>query len=235
MKKAMWTIKNSILKNISPSNNCKDTDIFYRDYRFFFYLLTFHTALLVASNAAGSKMIALPHGLAASATVFSYMGTFVILSAISELFGKRYAALTINVGLVALILSVIFFQISIHSKPAPFWKDQLSYQITLGSSWRILLGGWTAYMVSQHLDRWGFFKIKEINNSDKYLWLRSLGGTVLGQLIDTIIFISIAFYGSIPLFPSIIGQYIIKLVLAIATIPMVYLIVYFEKALNTDK
>ena len=58
-------------------------------------------------------MIAVPGGLAASATVFSYMATFVILDTISELFGKRYSAITINVGLTALVVSVLFFQLSV--------------------------------------------------------------------------------------------------------------------------
>jgi uncharacterized integral membrane protein (TIGR00697 family) len=199
----------------------------------FIYLLTFHTALLVASNAGGAKMIALPGGLAASATVFSYMGTFVILDAISELFGKKFSIIAINVGLTALVVSVLFFQLSIASAPAPFWKGQEGYVATLGSSWRILLGGWTAYMVSQRIDLWSFFKIRNITGGKYGLWSRALGSTVIGQLIDTIIFITIAFYGSFPLMPAIIGQYLLKLILAVITTPLVYMVVGLGRSLIT--
>lgn len=189
----------------------------------FLYLLTFHTALLVASNAAGTKMIALPGGLAASATVFSYMVTFVVLDIVSELYGKKYSKLVINVGLGALILSVAFFQFSIIAPAADFWSHQDAYEATLGSTLRILIGGWTAYMVSQYLDVWLFFRVKSTKTGRNKLWLRALVSTAIGQFIDTCIFITIAFYGVFPILPAIAGQYILKLILAIISLPIVYI------------
>lgn len=194
-----------------------------RKLKLLIYLITLHTALLVASNAAGAKMIAVPAGLAASATVFSYMATFVVLDVVAELFGKQYSRLVINVGLGALIVSVSFFQLSIAAPAADFWKDQQAYETTLGSSWRILLGGWTSYTVSQYLDVWSFFKIKETDIGKNRLWLRAFGSTTIGQLIDTCIFITIAFYGKFPILPAIAGQYLLKIVLAIFSVPIIYL------------
>src|SRR5687768_624203 len=90
----------------------------------FIFLLTLHTALLVASNAGGAKMIALPGGLAASATVFSYMATFAILDVIADRYGRKYAQITINLGLIGLVTSVVFYQLTIAAPPADFWKGQ---------------------------------------------------------------------------------------------------------------
>jgi queuosine precursor transporter len=200
----------------------------------FVSLLTLHTGLLVASNAAGSKMIGLPFGLAASATVFSYALTFLILDAIAELFGREYSKLTINVGLGAVFMSVIFFSIAIAAPSADFWKNQEAYETVLGSAWRILLGGSVAYLVGQHLDVWSFFKFKDSQFGGKYLWWRSLASTAFSQFFDTIIFITISFAGLFPIMPAIAGQYAIKLILAIVTTPAIYLLVRWARKTVSD-
>lgn len=207
--------------------------------RVIIYLTTIHTALLVASNAAGAKMIELPGGFAASAAVFSYMITFVILDIVTELFGKKVAKMVISVGLLALMISVLFFQVAILAPAATFWDQQAAYEATLGSSWRILLGGWLAYLVGQNLDVWLFVKLRESKILGSSLWVRAIASTAIGQFIDTCIFIAIAFYGAFPLLPAIAGQYMIKLILAAISVPLVTLGVrvgqkYLSEA-ETDK
>ena len=201
-----------------------------RSFRVFVVLLTIHTTLVISSNAAGSKIIALPGGLAASATVISYMLSFVLLGSIAELFGRAYARRVVNLGLSAMAISVAFFELAIHLPGAAFWAHQEAYSEVLGSSLRLLLGGWSAYLLGQHLDVWGFFLIKRSRLGGDRLWLRSLGSTLIGQLIDTAVFITIAFYGTVPLLPTIAGQYLIKLVIASLTTPVIYLAVGWGRA-----
>lgn len=129
--------------------------------RYFLFLLSFHTALLISSNAAGSKIFALPFGFSASATVISYMASFIILDSAAELYGKVYSRMMISLGLTALIVSVVVFELAIALPPASFWTGQQSFETTLGSSWRIVAGGWASYIISQNLDLWTFFMIKK--------------------------------------------------------------------------
>lgn len=201
-----------------------------KNIRVFIVLTTIHTSLVISSNAAGSKLIALPAGLAASATVISYMLSFVLLGSIAELFGRAYARLVVNLGLAAMAISVAFFELSIHLPAAPFWTHQDAFEQVLGSSPRLLLGGWAAYLLGQHLDVWGFFLIKRTRFGGEQLWLRSWGSTLIGQLIDTAVFITIAFAGQAPLIPAIIGQYLVKLVIATATTPAIYAAVGWGRA-----
>lgn len=217
------------LPNSQERGNSSPEDAPPKNLRVFVLLLTLHTALLVASNAGGAKMIAVPGGLAASATVFSYMATFAILDVIAELYGKKYSQLTINLGLLGLVLSVVFYQLTIAAPPADFWKGQEAYELTLGTAWRILLGGWTAYMVAQYLDVWGFLRLKQSAFGAKNLWWRSWASTALAQILDTVIFMFVAFYGVFPLLPAIAGQYILKLILAAIAIPVIYGIVAWAK------
>lgn len=200
-----------------------------RQYKYFLLLMTLHTAVLISSNAAGAKLIALPLGLTASATVMAYMLSFIILDTIAELYGKSYSKFVINIGLLAVALSVAFFELSIYLPPAEVWKNQEAFQAVLGSSWRILLGGWTAYLVSQHLDVWTFFKIRNTPFGGRHLWFRVWASILIGQLIDTVIFMVVAFGGVFPLIPAIIGQYLVKLAIVTIATPLVSVGVYLGR------
>ena len=196
-----------------------------KDSSILIILVSLNTALLVASNAAGAKMIAVFGGLAASATVFSYALSFIFTDIISELYGSKRANYAVRIGFIGLLVSVIFFTISIAAPGASFWHNQEAYKTTLGLGPRLLLGGWTAYMVSQHLDVWIFHKLKRMTNG-KHLWLRNNGSTLISQFVDTCIFITIAFYGIFPIVPAIFGQYSIKVIIAVLDTPIVYFAVY---------
>ncbi|SDN20312.1 queuosine precursor transporter [Desulfonauticus submarinus] len=199
-----------------------------KDIKILITLISLNTALLVASNAAGAKMISVFGNLAASATVFSYAFSFVFTDIISEIYGKQKASFAVKIGFLGLLISVIFFTISIAAPPASFWKNQKAYETTLQLGPRMLAGGWTSYMVSQHLDVWIFHKLKHLTNG-KHLWLRNNGSTLISQFIDTCIFITISFYGVFPIIPAIAGQYLIKVIIALLDTPIVYCAVYYIK------
>ncbi len=186
-------------------------------------LIGLNVALLVASNAAGAKMIAVFGGLAASATVFSYSITFAITDTISEVFGRRAAKLCVRISIVGALFSVLLYTIAIAAPAASFWTMQDAYAATLGNAPRILLGGFASYIVSQHLDVWLFEYFKRLTNG-KHLWLRNNASTLISQFVDTVIFIKVAFYGVFPIQEAILGQYIIKVFIAGLDTPLVYLL-----------
>jgi uncharacterized integral membrane protein (TIGR00697 family) len=198
-----------------------------RRLRFFLVLMSLHTSLLITSTLAGAKIFALPFGLTASATVISYMLTFVMLDAIAELYGKQYSRFVIYIGLVGMALSALYFEVAILLPPAGSWIHQPALEVILGSSWRIWIGGWVAYMLSQNFDLWSFLKLKQ--TPFKSLAVRAWVSMVVGQLLDTIVFMVIAFYGTLPLAPAIVGQYLIKLVFATVATPLVSLLVLSGK------
>jgi uncharacterized integral membrane protein (TIGR00697 family) len=200
-------------------------DIGHARTRAFVYLMTIHSAVLVASNAGGSKIIALPGGLAASATAMSYIMSFVILDSIAEIFGRSYSRTVINVGLLAGLVSVVFFELAIALPPSPAWHNQAAYEQVLGSSPRILVGGWSAYLLSQYIDLYSFLSLKATRLGGRFLWLRAWGAMAVSQIVDTVIFVTIAFYGVVPLLSTMVGQYLVKMVFASVATPIVYLFV----------
>jgi queuosine precursor transporter len=189
--------------------------------KYFLCLMTLHSSLLVTSTIAGSKVFALPFGLTASATVLSYMLTFVILDSIAELYGRIYSRFVINLGLLGMAISAAYFQFAIMLPPAEFWKEQRAFEAILGSSWRIWLAGWTAYLLSQYLDLWSFLKLKDMARGRGSLVFRAWASMLMGQLIDTTIFVTGAFYGTDPVGSIIIGQFLVKVAIITCASPLV--------------
>lgn len=196
-----------------------------RRTRFFLGLLTLHTALLVTCTIAANKFFALPFGTGASGTVFSYVLTFVALDTIAELYGREYSRLVINFGLAAMLLSALYLQLVIWLPPAKNYDKQAALEAIMGSSFRVWLGGWVAYMISQHLDLWSFLRLKEWPLHRVSLPARAWISMVLGQMVDTSIFMTIAFLGTYPVLPMILGQFAVKLAMTTLTTPLVPLVV----------
>ena len=192
-----------------------------RRLAYFLVLMSVHSALLLTSTVAGSKMFALPFGLTASATVVSYMLTFILLDTIAELYGRQFARFVINIGFLGMLLAAIYLQFSILLPPAEYWPDQSAFETVLGSSWRIWLGGWAGYLLSQNFDLWSFLTLRQFAFGRKSLVIRAWISMLVGQLFDTIVFITVAFYGKVPIADAIAGQYVVKVGLAIVGSPLV--------------
>ena len=107
---------------------------------------------------------------------------------------------------------------------ADFWPLQGEFATILESVPRITIAGLTAFIFSQNADLWIFDKLKKFHNG-KHLWIRNNVSTITAQLIDSLIFIVIAFYGTMPiasLFTMVFSQWLVKLVLATVDTPFVY-------------
>lgn len=188
-------------------------------------LASLHTALLVTSMVAGAKLVALPFHLSASATVLSYTLTFVILDTLAELYGPAVSRFVITMGLVAMILAAVYMEVAALLPGPPGIVSQDAYAAVLSNSWRIWLAGWIAYTISQRLDVWSFLLLKRVGGIGASVAARAWFSLIFGQLIDTALFITIAFAGTTALLPVIAGQYAVKIVIATVTIPLVSLAV----------
>jgi hypothetical protein len=129
-------------------------------------------------------------------------------------------------GFITLVLSLLIIQSSIWWPSAPFWPHQEAYRTVLGSTSRIILASLTAYLVSQYHDVWDFHFWRKLT-SGRHLWLRNCASTVVSQLLDTVIFITLAFAGDLPVLPLILGQWIVKVAVALLDTPFVYLAVFW--------
>lgn len=201
-----------------------ETSLTQKQEKYFVLLTACFVSLLIVSNIIASKII-LVAGFVVPAAVICYALTFVITDTIAELWGKERTKLVIAVGFIGSILAALMIKVAILMPTAPFWNNQTEYEMILGDNLRIVIASMLAYLISQYHDVWAFHFWKD-KTKGKHLWIRNNLSTSVSQLIDTVIFIVVAFYGTgLPILSMIIGQYIIKLIIAVLDTPLVYMFV----------
>lgn len=179
---------------------------------------TLFVASLLIANILSAKIVSF-WGLVIPAAIVAYPLTFLMTDVIGEIWGKQEANNTVKNGFICQVLSLVMISLAILLPIAPFADNQQEFVGVLSSSFRVVLASMVAYLVSQSWDVWVFHKIKE--KSDKHKWIRNNVSTITSQMIDTSIFITIAFINVVPnIWVMILSQFFIKVVYALLdTIP----------------
>lgn len=180
--------------------------------------------LCVLAGVLGTKLASLGHwpllgDLAVESGIFAFLLLVIISSAVAELFGQRTANTLVRFGFVPLIVSMVLLTVVIHLvPPAPFWHDQDAFARLLGQGARMQFAGLISYGTSQTLNVYLFSKL--LGGQGKALVLRAWIASLLSQVVDTVLFITISFYGQdIPLMQIMEGQIVSKLVLSTIMVP----------------
>jgi uncharacterized integral membrane protein (TIGR00697 family) len=207
----------------------------------------FVTALVTAQLTASKLlMFDVPFGLPLPFTgsslvlpgaALAYALTFSASDCYSELYGKRAAQVMVNVGFGMTLVMLVLVYTTIEAPIAPFsGVGQEQFSRVLWSSANIVVGSLLAYVVSQNWDVLAFHAIRERTDGE-LLWLRNVASTATSQAIDTVIFVTVAFWAAPTLFGVgtantteqilglIVGQYILKLAIAVLDTPFVYALV----------
>lgn len=186
-------------------------------------------ALLILANILASKVVQL--GIfTIPAAVVAYPFTFLITDIIGELWGRKEANNTVKNGLICQIFALILTFCAVKLPVASFANNQNEFVAILGGSLRVTIASLIGYLCSQSWDVWIFHKIR-----DKYInkhnttaggrWIWNNASTMTSQIIDTAIFITIAFYGVVPnIWNMIFSQYVIKFIFALCDTPIFYLL-----------
>jgi uncharacterized integral membrane protein (TIGR00697 family) len=183
-------------------------------------------SLTVLANLLAIKTIAFGPFIAPAA-VLVYASTFLLTDILSELFGEEKARLAVWTGFVANMVMLVSVLIAVRWSASPLMDSQLalSFDAVFGFAPRAIAASMIAYLVSQHHDVWayGFWRKK---TGGRHMWLRNNVSTISSQGIDTLIFITLAFYGLVPnsiLLQMMAGQYVIKILIAALDTPFIYL------------
>jgi len=195
--------------------------------RTFIVLLSIFTGSITIASVLANKIINV-FSLFVPAGILAYSITFICTDVVSEIWGKERAKNTILGGFIALVAVLILVHISLLWPKAPFWNNEQAFESILGSTSRIIIASFIAYLISQFHDVWAFHFWKEVT-SNRHLWLRNNLSTVVSQFFDSFIFITIAFYGIMPIWPLILGQWAIKCAIAVLDTPLIYLVIWFIK------
>jgi uncharacterized integral membrane protein (TIGR00697 family) len=184
-------------------------------------VISLYIACNIIANVTASKAVMIG-GIVVPAAVFIYTLTFTLIDLINERLGKEGAQQVVYAGFAANLLLAGYSWIAVVLPPAPFYQDQEAFAGVLGSTPRVVFASLTAYLVSSLVDVQFFAWWRERIGRGK--WMRVLTSNAVSTLVDSIVFISIAFWGVMPVLPLIQGQYIVKMAVTVVSIPLVYLV-----------
>ncbi len=155
-----------------------------------------------------------------------YASGFLVTDILSECYGKKESRKAIGIGFFSLIALTLLMQLAIRFEPAPSDFVQESLNNIFSIMPRIMLGSLVAYFISNNHDIWAYEFWKKRFPSNKMIWLRNNASTIVSQLIDSVIFTLIAFYGvfeSEVLVQIVISTYVLKFVVAVLDTPFIYI------------
>ena len=201
--------------------------------RSLFALSIFYGGMVCIAGVLANKQVALGP-LAVEAGIFAFLMLVVTSSAIAELFGRETANRLVIIGFVPLIFSILLaiFVLALpaaHDMPA----DRLgAFNTIMSGTPRIWIAGIIAYGISQFLNVTIFSALRG-KGEGRLLWFRAGTAAILSQIVDTLLFISISFYGLVPIQDLLIGQMLAKIVLsALLVPPLVMLFVALGRRLD---
>jgi hypothetical protein len=199
-------------------------------WRFVACTALFVTCLLTA-NTIAAKLIAVG-GLVLTAGIVIFPVSYVIGDVLTEVWGYAATRRVIWLGFACNALMVSAVWLGGELPAAPFWSGQAAYQEILGQAPRILAASFAAYLVGEFANAFVLAKLK-IATAGRWLWLRTIGSTVVGQGLDSVVFVTLAFAGAVPagaLAGIVAAQWVVKVGYEAAATPLTYTAVAWLKS-----
>ncbi len=186
-----------------------------KGYRWFDFFVALFVTSLIISNIIAVKLVVIgPWVLPAAVILFPI--AYIVGDVLTEVYGYARARRVIWMGFFANLLAVVVIWVGGRLPPAPFWtlgvyatpqEAQHAYDALLGFTPRLLLASFIAYLVGEFLNAYILARLK-LKTRGRFLWMRTIGSTLVGQGADSLVFLSIAFWGILP--PAALGQAILS-------------------------
>ena len=207
-------------------------------FRYFPYVMAAFVAILLLSNIIGAaKMsyVTLPvvGQWAFGAGVLFFPVSYIIGDVLTEVYGYANARRVIWTGFAALAFMAFMAWVVVALPPAEGWDGQEAYESVFGNTWRIVAASMTAFWVGEFANSFVLARLK-VMTSGRFLWMRTIGSTVVGQGLDSLIFYPLAFYGLAgwpveQLWEVVLFQWFIKCAWEAILTPVTYAVVGFLK------
>jgi len=180
-----------------------------------------YIACELIANVTASKPVQLG-GVIVPAAIFIYALTFTLIDLLHEILGKVGVRKVIFSALIANLLLAAYVQLAIVLPPASFYSGQEAFSGVLGGTPRIVIASLADYLISSLADAEIFALWKTHMRGPR--WIRVLVSNTISTGFDSVLFITVAFYGLMPIGSLIQGQYIVKMAITVLSLPLIYLV-----------
>ena len=211
-----------------------------RNYRYYEFVMAAFVTVLICSNLIGpAKIVQIDGYPAFGAGLLFFPISYVFGDVLTEVYGYARARRVIWAGFAGLAFASVMASVVVALPPAPFWKNQEAYEIVLATTWRIALASMFAYFCGEFANSFVLAKMKILTDG-RWLWTRTIGSTIVGEAVDSVLFYPLAFYNSgiMPneILPAImLAQFVGKVGVEVLFTPITYKVVGFlKRAENED-
>jgi queuosine precursor transporter len=206
------------------------------NFRNFDIVMAAFVAILLLSNVIGAaKPAQLDFPLIGRQTfgagILFFPISYVIGDVLTEVYGYARARRCVWVGFGALIFMAFMSWVVVKLPPAPGWPNQAAYESVFGNTWRIVLASITAFWAGEFVNSFVLAKMKVMTRGEK-LWTRTIGSTVFGQAVDSMIFYPLAFLGvweTSQVLTVLVTNWLLKVLWEILLTPVTYAVVGWLK------
>jgi queuosine precursor transporter len=196
----------------------------------FVLIVTIFITCLITANIIAVKIVTIG-GLVMPAGVIIFPLSYVFGDVLTEVYGYRKARRVIWLGFLCNLLAVVAIYLTQILPPVPFWDGQGAYERILGFTPRLLFASFVAYLMGEFANSFVLAKMK-IATRGRWLWTRTIGSTLVGEGLDSIVFTVLAFAGVMPapvLISAAANQWLVKSVYEAVVTPVTYKVVNFLK------
>jgi queuosine precursor transporter len=185
---------------------------------------------LITANITAVKLVNI-FGFVLPAAIVIFPMSYIFGDVLTEVYGYRQARRVIWLGFFCNLIAVVAIWLGQVLPPASFWEGQAAYERILGYTPRLLMASFLAYLVGEFANSFVLAKMK-IATKGRWLWTRTVSSTLVGQGLDSLVFMTLAFVGTIPitgLASAIVTQWLAKSAYEAAATPLTYAAVNFLK------
>lgn len=202
-----------------------------RPYRYYDFVMAGFVTVLLCSNIIGAAKVASVGGFVFGAGVFFFPFSYIFGDVLTEVYGYAKTRRVVWAGFAALAFASLMSIAIVALPPAPEWGNQEAYATIFGQTPRIALASLIAYWAGEFANSFVMARMKVMMDG-RSLWMRTIGSTIVGQAVDSLIFYPVAFYGvwaTNDVLLVMVSNYFIKVGWEAAITPFTYMIVNFLK------
>ena len=202
-----------------------------RQYRYYEFVMAAFVCVLLCSNLIGASKVASVGGFAFGAGVLFFPISYIFGDVLTEVYGYARARRVVWAGFGAMIFATFMSYVVLALPPAEGWPHQAAFETVFAATPRIVIGSLVAFFCGELCNSFVLAKLKVATNG-KYLWLRTIGSTIVGEGVDSLLFYPIAFYGiweTDLVVKVMISNYCIKVLWEALITPFTYIVVGWLK------
>jgi len=202
-----------------------------KKFKYYDFIMAAFVTILLCSNIIGAEKVVSLFGFTFGAGILFFPISYFFNDILTEVYGYARSRKVVWAGFAALGFASVMSAVVVGLPAAPGWIHQDAYVVVFGQTTRIVLASLTAFFSGEFVNSFVLAKMK-LSTNGKYLWTRTIGSTIAGEGIDSLIFYPIAFYGFWPnelLLKVMVTNYVLKVLWEVIATPMTYKIVNFLK------